>query len=499
MSVPKPLRRAKAGPVHRTARGRLVLKFLGPPRIERGGRAVEMDTRKATALIAYLAVTGQPQARDSLAAQLWPDANAERARGALRRTLSTLRTGLGGDELRVDGTRIALDGEAIDLDVRRFRGLVADGRLEDAVTAYTGDFLSGFTLRDSPEFDEWQMAQADTLRRELAGALERLVTSEEPRRATGYAKRWLELDPLHEPAHRALMRVYARAGDRVAALRQFRECERVLDRELGVAPLAETVLLARAIERGEPAPAVPRGSGGRSVEESEGDLHTRHGDYLKAIASYEIARAKATPEERGEIEYKLADVHHRRGDWEEAEAHYKAALRGQDDLALRARIAADWSMAAHRRGDLPRATRLAEDALAQARRARDERALAQALNIVGILTGDRRKLEESLAMAGRVGDEATRIAALNNLALALARSGERERAIELTRQALSAAASFGDRHREAALHNNLADLLHNSGRQDEAMRELRRAARLFSEIGGDQDTMQAEVWKLVQW
>ena len=102
-------------------------------------------------------------------------------------------------------------------------------------------------------------------------------------------------------------------------------------------------------------------------------------------------------------------------------------------------------------------------------------------------------------MAGRVGDEATRIAALNNLALALARSGERERAIELTRQALSAAASFGDRHREAALHNNLADLLHNSGRQDEAMRELRRAARLFSEIGGDQDTMQAEVWKLVQW
>jgi DNA-binding SARP family transcriptional activator len=457
-----------------------------------------MDTRKATALIAYLAVTAQPQARDSLAALLWPDAEPERARGALRRTLSTLRTGLGGDELRVEGVRIAL-GDAIDLDVRRFRAMVADDRLEEAATAYTGDFLSGFTLRDSADFDEWQAAQAEGLRRELGGVLERLASSEEPRRAIAYAKRWLELDPLHEPAHRALMRIHARAGDRVAALRQFRECERILDRELGVAPLAQTMTLARAIERGESEPATRRESAGGSAEESVGDLHTRHGDYAKAIASYELARAKATAADRGEIEHKLAEVHHRRGEWDDAEVHYKAALRGQNDLGLRARITADWSMAAHRRGDVPRATRLAEDALAQARRAHDERALAQALNIVGILSGDRRRLEESLALAARVGDEATRIAALNNLALALARSGEHERAVQLTREALAGAAALGDRHREAALHNNLADLLYRSGQQDEAMRALRRAARLFSEIGGEEGTMQPEVWKLVQW
>lgn len=457
-----------------------------------------MDTRKATALLAYLAVTGQPQARDSLAALLWPDAETERARGALRRTLSTLRTGLGGDELRVARLRIALDDGAIDLDVRRFRALVADDRLDDAAAAYTGDFLSGFTLRDSAQFDEWQAGQAEALRRELAGVLERLASSEEPRRAIVYAKRWLELDPLHEPAHRALMRIHARAGDRVAAVRQFHECERILDRELGVAPLAETIALAHAIERGEAEPATTGTTPGRSADERVGDLHTRHGDYAKAIASYTLARSKVRPRERAEIEYKLADVHHRRGDWDEAEAYYKAALGGQNDLALRARIAADWSMAAHRRGDVRRATRLAEDALAQARRASDERALAQALNIVGIISGNRRPLEESLAIAVRIGDEAARVAALNNLALALGRSGDHERAIELTREALAGAASLGDRHREAALHNNLADLLHRAGKQDEAMRELRRAARLFSEVGGE-GTMQPEVWKLVQW
>ncbi|HYU83034.1 MAG TPA: tetratricopeptide repeat protein, partial [Candidatus Polarisedimenticolia bacterium] len=83
--------------------------------------------------------------------------------------------------------------------------------------------------------------------------------------------------------------------------------------------------------------------------------------------------------------------------------------------------------------------------------------------------------------------------------LALARSGDPVRAVELTREALAAAAVLGDRHREAALHNNLADLLHRAGKQDEAMRELRRAARLFSEVGGEEGTMQPEVWKLVQW
>ena len=81
------------------------------------------------------------------------------------------------------------------------------------------------------------------------------------------ARRWLELDPLHEPAHRALIRLYARSGDRAAALGQYRECVRTLSRELGVPPLAETTRLYEAISEGTldspaaadaaPAPAQP--------------------------------------------------------------------------------------------------------------------------------------------------------------------------------------------------------------------------------------------------
>ena len=70
-------------------------------------------------------------------------------------------------------------------------------------------------------------------------------------------QRWLALDPLHEPAHRALIRLYADTGDRAAALVQYRECVRALSRELGVPPLPETTALYEQVNRGSYAPARP--------------------------------------------------------------------------------------------------------------------------------------------------------------------------------------------------------------------------------------------------
>jgi len=73
----------------------LRIQLLGAPSIKAGRALIETDTRKATALLAYLAVSEQPQRRATLAALLWPDADEQKARGALRRTLSVLRGALG--------------------------------------------------------------------------------------------------------------------------------------------------------------------------------------------------------------------------------------------------------------------------------------------------------------------------------------------------------------------------------------------------------------------
>lgn len=248
---------------------RLALAFLGLPQIEHDGVPVTVDTRKAIALLAYLAITHQHHSRDKLAALLWPDYDQSHARGALRRTLSTLHKALDGGWLDLERETIGLSHQdTIWFDVEAFASQLARCRahrhpitsvcpqcvepLTEAVKLYRDDFLAGFSLRDSPEFDDWQYFQAEGLRRDLAGALERLIACQSAmgafEAAISSARRWLALDRLHEPAHRALMQLYAWAGQRAAAIHQYRECVQVLEQELGVAPLEETTRLYQSIK-----------------------------------------------------------------------------------------------------------------------------------------------------------------------------------------------------------------------------------------------------------
>jgi DNA-binding SARP family transcriptional activator len=257
----------------------LHLYFLGPPRIELNNELVALDTRKAVALLAYLTMSGPRQSRDTLAALLYPELDQTRARASLRRTLSSLRTGVGGPWLEIDREHVTLrPGDDLWCDAMQFQHLVAQGqaddsgrtdpanlaRLQQTVALYRGDFLAGFSLRDSAAFDDWQRFETERLRRDLLSALERLVrlltTAGRLGEAVAQAQRLLAVDPLHEPAHRVLMLLYVWTGQQPAALHQYRECVRVLSEELGVAPLAETTRVYEAIKerRIPPPPATLR-------------------------------------------------------------------------------------------------------------------------------------------------------------------------------------------------------------------------------------------------
>ena len=107
---------------------RTAVLLLGAPRIEVGGEQIEVDTRKAIALVAYLAITRGRHARDALAGLLWPEYNQRRARAALRRTLSSLGKARAEGWLEADRESVGLNRDGIWVDVDRFREVLAECR-----------------------------------------------------------------------------------------------------------------------------------------------------------------------------------------------------------------------------------------------------------------------------------------------------------------------------------------------------------------------------------
>jgi DNA-binding SARP family transcriptional activator/tetratricopeptide (TPR) repeat protein len=240
------------------------VSLLGPPRVERDRVRLTFETRKALAVLALLATSDRSRTRDALADMLWPDNDPDHARAALRRTLSDLRGVIGEELLESTRDHVRLvRGPGLAVDIHRFRELCRDGRADRAVELFRGDFLEGLTVRHAPDFEDWVQIEAAGLRRELTTALATVTREHEEAgeldAALDTARRWVATDPLHEPAHGALIRLYAATGNRAAALGQYRECVRTLSQELGVPPLSETKALYEAVNRGTY--AIPTGAG----------------------------------------------------------------------------------------------------------------------------------------------------------------------------------------------------------------------------------------------
>ncbi len=229
----------------------LKLQLLGQFRAESGaGGALAIASKKGQALLAYLALTaGQRHNRDKLAMLLWSDRPDDRARHSLRQCVLTLRRVLGSEAesaLLADDEGLWLDAEEVEVDALAFEQAVAAGSreaLEGAMALYGGDLLEDLNAR-SEEFEVWLRAERPRFRNLAVAALAPLAEQQagagEAEAAIASCQRLLQLDPLHEPAHRLLMRLLTEQGRRAAALRQYQVCEETLRDELGAEPEAET-------------------------------------------------------------------------------------------------------------------------------------------------------------------------------------------------------------------------------------------------------------------
>ncbi|NCC31663.1 MAG: NACHT domain-containing protein [Chloroflexia bacterium] len=247
----------------------LYLRLLGAPEVRLNGALLnELTSKKALALLFYLAMTRRSHLRDELASLFWYDMPDAQARKNLRNILPILRTLL-GDHLIITRHTVGLNPAAHSwLDVERLCAVFKDDHhpqslkaMAEALALYEGDFLTGFYVSDAPAFEEWMLRQRDHLHQLVVRSLHDLAVQalkeEAYQQGLEATRRLLRLEPWNEKAHQLQMELLAALGERERALMQYQLCQRALQSEFAIEPTAETQAIYARIK----ALASPRSPG----------------------------------------------------------------------------------------------------------------------------------------------------------------------------------------------------------------------------------------------
>ncbi|MDX1612945.1 MAG: BREX system ATP-binding domain-containing protein [Candidatus Promineifilaceae bacterium] len=217
----------------------LEIRLLGRFELRADGAAVELSSRPAQVLLAYLALQdGVAQRREKLAGLIWPEATEENARTYLRQALWRVRKAIGAEYVAADKLTVALsESAAIWLDVAVLEKAPAGGwtveSLMAAAEVYEGELLPGF-------YDDWVTLERERLaavyERRMEQLLDLLVAQARWDDTRLWAERWIAAGGVPEPAYRALMQAQAGLGDMAAMVAAYQRCAEALEAELGVEP-----------------------------------------------------------------------------------------------------------------------------------------------------------------------------------------------------------------------------------------------------------------------
>ncbi len=254
----------------------LELHLLGRPQVLSQGQDLAPQIgAKALAVLAFIALGSAARlTREKLAGTFWSDKPEPAARYRLRHTLWELRKVLGEERIQSDNIHCWLDADGgvfvdafelqrgcanVGLGTARYTPCPEHAAiLEGLVRLYRGDLLQDLSVQEAPLFEEWLLVERERWHLLYQDILWNLGRAQQA--AKDYAggaqtlARLIEIDPLRERNHRALMGLYFECGDSSAALRIYRQCSQVLAAEMGISPSPETERVRALIVSGKADP-----------------------------------------------------------------------------------------------------------------------------------------------------------------------------------------------------------------------------------------------------
>ncbi|MCA9839574.1 MAG: tetratricopeptide repeat protein, partial [Trueperaceae bacterium] len=225
----------------------LSVDLLGVPTVRRQNQAIHLGTRKALALLAYLALKKGAVARAELDILLWPDHDSTRARRSLRDELSRISKVVGRGVILAAGQNIQINSEKLDLDLWLFDEALENERFGEALSFYKGPLLDGLYVKEAAPFETWLEQQRELYEQKYLFALEQMAKQaeliEDFLLALHYYRKCLHLDVYRETCYYEAIRLLLLTNDRAGALKMFEDWKKVcLELSIEPDPRLENIL-----------------------------------------------------------------------------------------------------------------------------------------------------------------------------------------------------------------------------------------------------------------
>lgn len=299
----------------------LEIRFLGKFEVRRDGKAIEIPSRKAQELLAYLALNpGKQYRREKIAGLLWPETAEASARSKLRYALWQLRKTIGNDYFRADRISLSLkEGTDYWLDVSVLETThperLSIEELREIVDLYGGELLPGF-------YEDWVILERERLQflfeQRFEVFLRRLMEEGSWEDTLEWGERWISMGGVPEMAFRALMIAHSQLDDASSAANAYQRCVNMLSEQLGVEPSEETVKIYQVISQGQ-----------KPVSPSP----TKRGDFIDAqVESFQLPAFLETGEKRPGKGKSIFVTRER--ELARLEEHLESVLTGQSRIVL---------------------------------------------------------------------------------------------------------------------------------------------------------------------
>ena len=218
---------------------KLKLHLLGEFKLTHdGGRLITVRSKKARALLGFLATKSEYRAsRIDLAKILWERHDERQALTNLRQTISVLNQDLSEiypDWLIKSTGVIALNAEIFTVDIEQSPELITNdiNQFESEISQYEGCFLEGLSFHENNLFD-WLCQQRDRFEQltiaHRKSLLQMQLDQKKYSKAIENANRLLLRDPIDESTHCQLMTAYSLSGQRHRIMRQYQNCCQALE------------------------------------------------------------------------------------------------------------------------------------------------------------------------------------------------------------------------------------------------------------------------------